>query len=269
MLIVVCTTIIIIGFFGVVARYYAAQPQTGCEECTVDNHPAEHEGSENLPRHLGSDNFEFLGDTISQWLLVIISAAGAVISAVAVTLVRDTLGVNRSALKVADTANKNARDVGFAQIRAYVSLVDLVGKTDPVNNTFTVSVGVQNSGQTPAHDISVRVWLVRTQEDGRDILTAGSRSFEDHSDLMPGEKRPIYAERVSFYNVINDPLQPNSLDAYHQGRTKYFLRGFLRYKTVGADWQRETAFNYRISGWHTLQPVDLVFTRESEGNRRT
>lgn len=263
--------IVVACFSGLAARYYAAQPPTQCEQCALNSPSAErdHGHDSKLPSDVSTDDFRILGDTVAQWILVAVSFAGAVISAFAVLLVRDTLRVNRDALKIAGDANKNARDVGFAQIRSYVTLVDLVGQTDPLNKSFTVSVGIQNSGQTPAHEISIRVWLQRTQEDGRDILTHGSRSFEDHADLMPGEKRAIYAERIAFYNTINDPLQANSLEAYLEQRTGYFLRGFIRYKTVDGGWQKETAFNYRISGWHALQPADVQFIREPEGNRRT
>jgi hypothetical protein len=263
-LILVFLTIALISFFGAAARYYAAYPPSENPSEWVDSQHGEHEP----PAEFAPD-YHMFGDSAAQWIMAIFTVIATVVSAIAVMLVNNTLSVNREALRVAAEANKNAREVGFSQIRAYVSLVDLVGTTDPVSKTMAISVGIQNSGQTPAHDVSIRVWLVRTQEDGRDILTAGSRSFDDHSDLMPGEKRPIYAEQISFYNVINDPLQANSLDAYLDKRTAYFLRGFIRYKIVGADWQRETAFNYRLSGWHKSRPVAVVFSRELDGNRRT
>lgn len=265
------SVIVVASLSGIVSRYLATYPPAQCEQCALESPSTEGQHGQNskLPAEIGTDDIRILGDTIAQWLLVIISVVGALISAVAVFLVRDTLAVNRNAVELAGQANRNTRDVGFAQIRAYVSLIDLVGEIDPVDKSFTVTVGIHNSGQTPAHDLSIRVWMVYTSEDGREVLTYGSRSFDDHADLMPGQRRPIYGERIVFYNTINDPLQTNSLEAYLEKRTGYFLRGFIRYTAVGGEYQRETAFNYRLSGWDTVRRVQIKFTREPEGNRRT
>lgn len=96
-------------------------------------------------------------DTYAQWIAAISAIAGVGVSIWAVRLVRDTLELNRNATKAAQDAVGVARDIGQAQVRAYVRITSgsahmgpgTIGMTD-MGIRPVLRIVVKNHGQSPA-----------------------------------------------------------------------------------------------------------------------
>ncbi|HTM77382.1 MAG TPA: hypothetical protein VL133_07110 [Devosia sp.] len=265
LLVLACMVIAIVAVsaMGLVSRYLADNLPPQIEAVAVQD------GPEALP--VAGEDGHFLGDSLAQWVMAIFTIVATGVSIAAVRLVHATLLTSQEATKAATAANKTAQDIGTAQIRAYVGLVDLRG-TSNLNPrpSIEVSVSMNNSGQTPARNISCRVWMVRIDESDRRVLTHRSRTFDDPADLMPAETRAIFWERYEFFDAVGqDGKNPESLSSYKDGKTTYLLEGHIRYRTVMGDLPRSTEFAYRISGWDGRGQVALTFTREGQGNRYT
>jgi len=249
---------------GLVSRYYPAANPPAFSSNVIGQHE---EGS--VP--VGGEDGHVLGDSLAQWIMAVFTIAGTVISVVAVRLVNDTLKTNKAATNAATEANRTARDIGTAQVRAYVGLVGLQGTTNLDGRpSIELSLSMNNAGTTPARRVSYRVWMVRVDEAGRRVLTHGSRTVDDPTDLIPGENRFIFRERYEFFETVGkEGKNAESLQSYTEGRTHYFLEGHIRYWAVMGDFARQTNFNYRITGWDIRGQVPLTFSREIEGNSYT
>lgn len=221
------------------------------------------------PRDFPAQRHHILGDSWAQWLMMGFTGAATIISGVAVYIVNETLKTSRSATNAAVAANRTTRQMGIAQVRAYVGLVDLKGHTDPKNEAFEVSFSMCNTGQTPARSINVRAWLVRIDRDGNRVLTQRSRTYDDPADLIPGERRPIFWERVEFWEAVNLTYSPTTLAAYKALETEYYIEGWVFYETVLEEYRRETRFRYRVTGWNDRASALLNFHRTEDGNYAT
>lgn len=92
------------------------------------------------------------------WLNVIASFGSIVVSIGAVLLVSETLRETRRTADAALAANATAREIGEAQIRAYLSCIS--GKYQLFDDRLKLKIILQNAGQSPAGDI----WITYTIE---------------------------------------------------------------------------------------------------------
>jgi len=99
-------------------------------------------------------------DLYAQWSMVwwakvsaIIAAMGLFITAVGIILVKQTLDANRAAVAAANRANESQREIGEAQVRAYLTISKVVGtfKDGDLFMQFTLS----NSGNSPATNVEL------------------------------------------------------------------------------------------------------------------
>ena len=87
-------------------------------------------------------------DTIAQWIAAFAAIGSVGVSIWAVKLVRNTLVVNQRATQAAEDAVGVTREIGQAQIRAY--LVGLGGEYSVSNNLLRYRISIKNIGQSPA-----------------------------------------------------------------------------------------------------------------------
>lgn len=101
-------------------------------------------------------------DTYAQWAMMIFTIAATGVSIWAVRLVRDTLVENRKAVAASENANEIAREIGHAQVRAYLSIVPQ--EPTDIEGLFcwpAVEIVVQNTGQSPAQNAFLQAAIIR------------------------------------------------------------------------------------------------------------
>lgn len=94
-------------------------------------------------------------DTIAQWLMMISAVAGVFVSWKAVVYVRETLAETRRAVSAAEASVAVARQIGNAQLRAYILPNDVQIEPyltqDGSVRQFVITLTYKNSGQTPGY----------------------------------------------------------------------------------------------------------------------
>ncbi len=108
----------------------------------------------NSPLH-PRDSFDPWSDTYAQWGMMVLSAVAAFISWKAVVYVRETLEETRRAVSAAEASVSVARQIGNAQLRAYILPfnTELFCMTEPDGavQRLGVKLTYRNSGQTPGY----------------------------------------------------------------------------------------------------------------------
>lgn len=104
-------------------------------------------------RDVGEGNHLILGDGWAQWAMALTGLLALILSAWAVWLLKRTLDATRAAVKSADDAVEVTRELGEAQIRAYLSCRSAKYKFD--KNGVFASVEIANTGQSPASAVSI------------------------------------------------------------------------------------------------------------------
>ncbi|WP_108461352.1 hypothetical protein [Devosia naphthalenivorans] len=127
------------------------------------------------------------------WWMVVITAASAVVGAGGLYLIYRTL---REAKRSADAADKavaaslaaveGARDIGQAQVRAYI-IISRAIVAHMSSGEYEIQFSFVNAGQTPATGIWVEYKLFLGSVDGESPLE--SEDGESRSDLAPNDAR--------------------------------------------------------------------------------
>lgn len=98
-----------------------------------------------------------IGDTYPQWIMAIFTVTAAGISFWAIGLLRDTLSETRRTANAALDANNTAREIGEAQVRAYVGIISgsvmlVHGKPNMTDQRLrpVLTINVKNYGRSPA-----------------------------------------------------------------------------------------------------------------------
>lgn len=88
----------------------------------------------------------------------IIAGIGLAITGIGIVLVKQTLDANRAAVEAANRATESQREIGEAQVRAYLTISKVTGKftADGLHVQFTAS----NSGNSPANNVELpfEIW---------------------------------------------------------------------------------------------------------------
>lgn len=114
--------------------------------------------------------FPFLADGAAQWIMAVFGIVAVGVSWWAVHLVGKSLEATNEAIKAAKEANGIAQAIGEAQAKAYLSVQEAeveIGRMDATGDTLslTLEFTIKNSGQSPAHDIRVKVvWNRKAHE---------------------------------------------------------------------------------------------------------
>ncbi|MDP1700431.1 MAG: hypothetical protein Q8L53_05645 [Aestuariivirga sp.] len=101
-----------------------------------------------------SDNFHPWRDTYAQWLMALFSVAATGVSIWAVRLLRSTLRETQAATQATVEANEVARVIGRSQVRAYLSVSDMILNFS--DDGIVARVDIKNSGQSPAFKVIVK-----------------------------------------------------------------------------------------------------------------
>lgn len=109
-----------------------------------------------------------------------------------------TLYLTRDANRSAQDAVKITRDIGEAQIRAYVSISGVevsLNKRSPSLRELFVNVGVVRTGQSPAHSVAVNIrpfeGMVLAQPEMR-----GKPVYEQMFGDISGDERPVIQSNI-------------------------------------------------------------------------
>ena len=139
--------------------------------------------------------FDPWDDTYAQWLMALFGVAATVISYRAVTIVRDTLVESRKATQAAQDAIAVTREIGEAQLRAYLVPEECVLE---YADTWwpTATITFRNSGQSPADNIAVAAGLSLNKKHVSAYITSR------RSELIP--KATLGFDGVATHEVALD-----------------------------------------------------------------
>lgn len=137
-------------------------------------------------------------DTYAQWIMAILSLIATGISAWAVVLIRDTLVETRRAVSSADDAVEVTRQIGEAQVRAY--LVCLSAKYHLIKGGFMATLEIENTGQSPASNVAITGTVTIHDVGGRPSHTrvlawAGS-------EIVSTQCQPVAAHRKTSESIV-------------------------------------------------------------------
>jgi hypothetical protein len=147
---------------------------------------------------------------MAEWALamVLVSALGVIVTLAATAYVALTLDATRAAVIIAEQANKTAREIGEAQVRAYLTPANpALGIKDQAAGFDdllpVIKFQIKNTGNSPAFMTQVQAWMkledgkpffkinataeahifidtIASTETSREIIIELSRSIADH-----------------------------------------------------------------------------------------
>ena len=85
------------------------------------------------------------------------ASVGLVITLIGIHYIRKTLHLNFEAIDLARQANKTARDLGEAQVRAYLQIKEVHVLMDKAHRKAALQIHIRNSGQSPARKLEAVV----------------------------------------------------------------------------------------------------------------
>lgn len=180
------------------------------------------------------ERFDPWQDTFAQWLMAGLSVVATGISAWAVILVRDSLSLNRQAVKAAEDAVTEARRIGEAQVRAYVGppRVEATIETVGGSRRFSIKGYLSNSGNSPAL-FPTTSCCVSMGDEVVNMLHAPLVR-----DIAAGESDFCFIDQGAPYGVIDSSL--------HRGGELTF-EGVIEYDTVFPGVRKKTSFHLSLS----------------------
>jgi len=129
------------------------------------------------------------------FFMLVASSAGVLVTAIGVIYVALTLRETRAAVREAEAATKAAeaavdvtRDVGIAQIRAYVAITKFVFRVSP-NNKPCFEIMFANAGQSPTRNIEIRIIFSVTETLANPRIYESRELIHTMPDLVPGQER--------------------------------------------------------------------------------
>ena len=180
-------------------------------------------------------------DTYAQWFMAIMALVATGVSIWAIRILRDTLDQTRLAVKSADDAVVVTREIGQAQVRAYLSpSIEKFFRQDGQANPLQIRMTIKNTGQSPALRVShataflvIDVQLHESHDfidqfkfdDNFFALGAGDVSRGDMHWITEDELSGIMAGHLFCYIAALARYQDVfSNDTWHITRHAYMLR---------------------------------------------
>lgn len=149
---------------------------------------AEHRQDGDVTKLVSStDDFRPWRDTYAQWLMAILSIAATGVSIWAVGLVRHTLAETQKATKAANETNAVTREIGEAQVRAYLSCTG--AKYQLFADRLECTLSIVNRGQSPASNIvltgtvSLTVWNGE-KDNPRPLIEAATNAVIGNAEII-------------------------------------------------------------------------------------
>lgn len=217
-------------------------------------------------REPGTQNFDFYRDTAAQWTMALFAGIGAVISAVAVKLVNETLRTSRDASTAAIeavTAANAANDLMRQDQRPWINLsVASVGPIDLRFNDVSARVMVENIGPSPALDVgvSIRAVIVRTTRPDKIFVTRFiGRAIDDAGNAALASGVIFPSQSIST-NVSADHIGEIELERqFEKGPVRVALTFVCTYRSSRTDKYFHTSLT--VLAWEQLgnstKPFDM------------
>lgn len=219
---------------AIVLVVYFQQPPKQFDATEYSAQIEKYDNSEVTQLVSNASEFEFFGDTPTQWVMAVFSIAATIISYYAVRLLKSTLDATRDAVKSADDAVDVTKKIGRIQTRAYISVAKIF--TDPAQNEgytgdrFAVMVRVQNFGATPAYDLRVKV------ESIKDTEKPAFPKFDSGSNGIIGPGVDV--------SVGTEPFYPQTMVSHGEAKTIDRFVLYYRYRDI---------FDVTYSGWNMFK----------------
>ncbi|MEY8830933.1 hypothetical protein AB9K34_21390 [Sedimentitalea sp. XS_ASV28] len=215
-----------------------------------------------------------LGDGWAQWAMAFLALVGVGISGWAVWLLKCTLDATQGAIREAEKATIAAqeatvvaRDVGEAQVRAYVTASKFKWVIPPGQESFVrAECQIENLGETPAFDCHTEFQVVV-------LMTPGAKiSLSDALRRLPPVKAQNGASNGPSIKgmpakMITDAAAVDYLpELARSGSAFIFLRGWITYTDV-FNKARRTDFCMHIDS--NSMKKDMPFVSSSGSNCMT
>lgn len=136
-------------------------------------------------------------DTYAQWAMSVLAIAATAISIWAVRLLKATLQATRDAVAVANRTADDAKRIGRAQVRAYLSCAG--GTIHFDDEGFWAQICVKNNGQSPTKAIEISDAKLSYYISGKANLGIGFKSEMTHApNISAGESE---FAKILFENI--------------------------------------------------------------------
>jgi hypothetical protein len=174
-------------------------------------------------------------DTYAQWAMSFLALAATAISIWAVRLLRATLEATRDAVAAANRTADEAKRIGEAQVRAYLSCESAGYKVDDTGFSFWLTI--KNNGQSPAIRCNATGTIKLIDNDGfnRDggfLSVALSDYTEHHTFAADGEPIPVGAEREIYIFMRDEGIAPNIFACMQRGIAGIKIDGNVAWQDV-------------------------------------
>ena len=162
----------------------------------------------------------------SRWLLMI-TLGQTVLAIFGTWLVWRSLRLTRAATKAALDAVAVTREMGERQIRAYLGVLEIVGKNFVAGQAPEFSLKINNTGQSPARKCQARVTLQPTEgrADNFRIRLPLTKDLISKSDISANAG-------VSVNLGLGGKVENGDLDQIRSGKVSFILAGLLIYHDV-------------------------------------
>lgn len=174
-------------------------------------------------------------DTIAQWAMAILSLA-------AVYLLRETLKASRKTLKATQKMAGDTREIGEAQVRAYVNVERAEVRGFSPNEKIGFYYEFKNTGSTPAKRFEIRSICGFQPGEIRNFKVRDLSAIDSKSGV-------ITAGGSTFVDVTMDqPLTEREYREITSGKLWIIIAGYVSYSTVFGR-RKRTLFKMTNVGW--------------------
>jgi len=174
-------------------------------------------------------------DTIAQWGMALLSLA-------AVYLLWETLKASRKTLKATQEMAGDTREIGEAQVRAYVNVEKAEVRGFSQNGKIGFYFEFKNTGSTPAKEFKIRSICGFQPGDIRNFKVKDLSTIDSKSGV-------ITAGGSTFVDVTLDhPLTEREYNEITSGKLRIIIAGYVSYNTVFGK-RKRTVFKMTNVGW--------------------
>jgi hypothetical protein len=131
------------------------------------------------------------GDGLAQWAMAAAAVLSLLISGWAVWLVKRTFDKTAEAVATAREANATARELGEAQVRAYVTCTECEVSKIGVGLKPRANLKFKNSGQSPAANVRIKVAVRTDRFPQSEHVVVLAWSTEDTRGMAAGGEVPV------------------------------------------------------------------------------
>ena len=199
-------------------------------------------------------------DTYAQWAMSVLALVATATGILGVIWIRQTLQATRETARAAVDATTAAREIGEAQVRAYLGVSKISASIEGslLDAKIVVEVHVGNGGQTPARNLTFRGYIFYVGED-TEVRALHIDNTADPADIYSGEVRRVFSCRVEMTAFEIADLE------HRRGGIK--LAGAIWYTPVASQKRHYLRYAYALFPENTLtQNRQLRPLRGERGN---